>query len=314
MIGAAGTIPTALVYISLHSAGSVSYICAIIFPMNWKTKAFIGFAKMVRPGWRANALFGFFSGALKAAGPRRGVAMKNAEIVFPDKTADERKRIVDESYESMIWTGLEVMSMQRDPSLVDKWAVEVVGREHVEEAFSRGKGVICVSAHIGNWEHSAAWIGRNCRAVGIVRHSDDPFQRELIETLRENLGLRTLDKHEPMLRAVSILKRNEMLGLLCDQHEDGFKAPFFGREAGTVQGPAVFAYLTHAPIIPIYGKRLEPFRFRIVIGPEIKLEKGPDRESTIADTTIKINRELEKMVLAAPGQWLWQHRRYREIE
>ena len=282
--------------------------------MNWKVKAFLGFAKTVKPGWRANSLFAVLSGALKAAGPRRGVAMKNAQIVFPGKSEAERKAIIDESYDSMIWTGLEVMSMQRDPSLVDKWAVEVEGQEHVDEAFARGRGIIAVSAHIGNWEHSAAWIGRNCRAVGIVRHSDSPFQKELIETSRETLGLHTMDKREPMLRAVSVLKSNGMLGLLCDQHEDGFKAPFFGRETGTVQGPAVFAHLTQAPILPIHGERLAPFRFRIVIGPEIKWEKGPDRAATLADITVRINRELEKMVLSVPGQWLWQHRRYREMD
>ena len=131
--------------------------------------------------------------------------------------------------------------------------------------------------------------------------------------MRENLGLFTMSKHEPMLRAVSVIKKNKMLGLLCDQHEEGFKAPFFGCETGTAQGPAVFAYLTRAPLIPIHGERLAPFRFRIVIGPEIKWKKGPDRESTLADITLKINRELEKMVLAAPGQWLWQHRRFREL-
>ena len=281
--------------------------------MDWKTKAFIGFAKKIKPGWRADSLFRLLAGAIKLAGPRRAVAMKNAQLVFPRKTAAECRKIVDESYDSMIWTGVEALAMQRDPSLVENWTAEVSGREHLDEAFSRGRGVLGISAHIGNWEHTAAWVGRNYRAVGIVRHADSPFQKELIEMMRENLGLFTMSKHEPMLRAVSVIKKNKMLGLLCDQHEEGFKAPFFGCETGTAQGPAVFAYLTRAPLIPIHGERLAPFRFRIVIGSEIKWEKGPDRESTLACITLKINRELEKMVLAAPGQWLWQHRRFREL-
>ena len=299
--------------LTVSKAVSPVFLCYDAY-MDWKVKALIGFAKKIKPGWRADSLFCLLAGALRLAGTRRAVAMKNAEIVFPYKTAAERCKIVNESYDSIIWTGIEALSLQRDPSLVDEWTVEVSGQEYLDAAFARGIGVLGVSAHIGNWEHTAAWIGRRYRAVGIVRHADNAFQKDLIETMRENLGLFTMSKREPMLRAVGVLKKNEMLGLLCDQHEDGFKAPFFGRETGTAKGPAVFAYLTHAPIIPIHGERLSPFHFRIVIGPEIKWEKGPDREATISDITVKINKALEKMVLAAPGQWLWQHRRYREIE
>ncbi len=115
--------------------------------------------------------------------------------------------MLDGSYRSMIWTGIEMLSWQRDPSLVDKWIVEIEGREHMDQAFALGKGVIVVSAHCGNWEHAAAWLGRNCKGVAVVRHSDDPFQRELIDTLRQNGGLRTLGKDEPMTRAVGILRK-----------------------------------------------------------------------------------------------------------
>ena len=78
------------------------------------------------------------------------------------------------------------------PLLVDKWIVEIEGREH-GPGFCGNRGVIVVSAH-RELEHAAAWLGRNCRGVGVVRHSDDPFQRELIDTLRRNGGLRTLGK------------------------------------------------------------------------------------------------------------------------
>ena len=57
------------------------------------------------------------------AGPRRAVAMKNAQLVFPRKTAAECRKLVEESYDSMIWTGVEALAMQRDPSLVEKWAL-----------------------------------------------------------------------------------------------------------------------------------------------------------------------------------------------
>lgn len=270
---------------------------------------------MIQPGWRANLLFGFFARALKLVGPRRAVAMKNTEIVFPDKTLTERKKIVDDSYDCMIWTGLEVMAMQRDPSLVDRWNVGVTGIEHVEKAFARGRGIIAISAHIGNWEHCAAWLSRECRGVGIARYSDSPVQRELIAALRDNIGTVTMGKEEPMIRVIKLLKNNCTVGIICDQHagSEGIEVPFFGIPTGTVQGAAVFAYLTGAAIIPIYSLREAPFRLRVLVEPEITWEKGANRDETVRDITLKINHNMERMIRANPGQWLWQHRRWREI-
>ena len=260
-------------------------------------------------------LFGLFARALKLVRPRRTVAMKNTEIVFPEKTAAERKKIVDDSYDCMIWTGLEVMAMQRDPSLVDRWNVGVTGMEHVEKAFARGKGIIAISAHIGNREHCAAWLSRECKGTGIARYSDSPVQRELIATLRGNLGTVTMGKEEPMMRVIKLLRHNCTTGIICDQHAggEGIEVPFFGIPTGTVQGAAVFAYLTGAAIIPIYSLREAPFRLRILVEPEITWEKGANRDETVRDITLKINQNMERMIRANPGQWLWQHRRWREI-
>ena len=282
--------------------------------MDRKLRFFIRFAKMIRPGWRATALFYFLFIPVRLIAPRKKVAQKNIELVFPDKTDAEKKKMLDGSYRSMIWTGIEMLSWQRDPSLVDKWIVEIEGREHMDEAFARGKGVIVVSAHCGNWEHAAAWLGRNCKGVGVVRHSDDPFQRELIDTLRRNGGLRTLGKDEPMTRAVGILRKNELIGLAADQHGggDGIMVPFFGHETSTFQGAAVFAWISGAPILPYQSIRIEPFRFRLVIGPPIEWEKGKDREATFKSLTAKVNLELEKIIHRAPEQYLWQHKRFKE--
>ena len=283
--------------------------------MNWKVNVCLKFAKTIQPGWRANLLASFLLNPLKLIAPRRTVAEKNIALVFPEKTEEERKKILYESYDSMIWTGIEMLAWQRDPSLVDKWTVKIEGKEYLDEAFANGKGAIALSAHVGNWEHGAAWVGRNCKAFGVVRHSDSPFQKELINNLRLSTGLRILGKEEPMTRAIGILKKNEMLGLLSDQHggREGTMIPFFGQMTSTVQGAAVFAWLTGAQILPIQSLRLEPFCFKIIIDPPIKWEKGPDRDSTVRDLTMQANIELEKMIRRAPGQWLWQHRRFREI-
>jgi KDO2-lipid IV(A) lauroyltransferase len=88
--------------------------------------------------------------------------------------------------------------------------------------------------------------------------------------------------------------------------------PLFGLETSTVQGPAVFAYLTKKPIIPVFTHRIAPFRHVIKLGSPIEWEDTGDRGKTIYGITRKVNEAVEQIILEAPDQWLAQHRRFRE--
>lgn len=284
--------------------------------MDKKVKAFISFAHLIQPGRRASALAVPLAALLKIAGPRRDVARRNIMLCFPELSKKERSKLLAESYESMIWTGVEMLAWQKDPTLIDRMVVEEEGRRYIDDALAAGKGAIVFSGHLGNWELSAAWMSRHYPFWGVVRHSDNPFLKELIETLRERGGLRVISKDENMMKVVSLLRRNEIFGALSDQHGggEGKPVPFFGQQTSTVCGPAAFSVLTGAPLIPLAFKRLEPFRFRLTVRPPIERPpKEMKRDDAINFLTRRVNEEYEAMIRSNPGQWLWQHRRFREI-
>ena len=59
--------------------------------------------------------------------------------------------------------------------------VEVVGREHVEAAFAGGRGVLCITAHIGNWEMHGLTHGWMFGPISVVaRPIDNPDLRDEI--------------------------------------------------------------------------------------------------------------------------------------
>lgn len=283
--------------------------------MDWKVKATLKFARHIEPGWRANTLAACLGVPLRLIGPRAAVAMKNIDVVFPELSRAEKKTILRQSYDNMIWTGIETLAQQRDPAVRLTWIEEVEGREHFTDGLTGGRGIIGLAGHIGNWELAASILSAGVKITAVIRHSDNAFYSELIDTMRARAGVKTLDKREPMIRGVSVLRRNETFGIMPDQYggPEGIKVPFFGVETSTLPGPAVFAYLTGAPIIPIQLIRLEPFKFKMIIDPPVQWRKLEDRESTIRDITVKVNQCLEKMVRRAPGQWLWQHRRFMEL-
>ena len=283
--------------------------------MDWKVRLSLKMAHLIKPGRRANFLASFLILLIKLIGPRKKVASENIKLVFPNISKEEEEKILSESYESMVWTGIELLALHRDPSKFEDWVKCVGGLEYLNEALAKGKGVICVAPHISNWEFANIWLGKQGNAASIVRESDSSFQKDLIAELRSTGNVKLIDKKEPMTRALSYLKKNGILGIVADQHagEEGIKAPFFGYETGSVVGPAVFAYLTGATILPLTFYRAAPFKIKISFDSPIVWEKGIDRDSTIKNITTLVNQAMERHILKVPGQWLWQHRRFREI-
>lgn len=270
--------------------------------------------KAIKPGRRAAALVRFAAGCAELAQPRRSVAEKNLELVFPGISKERKAQLLKECYESLAWTGAELFGWQDNPELINEWTVEVEGRQYIDDALKLGKGVLFLTAHIGNWEHAAAWIGRNYGSYGIAQHNKSPFQKELISRLRAVSGLKVIGKEEPMTRIVSILKKNGLVGIVSDQHAggDGIQVPLFGKAVSTAQGLAVFSWLTKAPIIPGRSIRLAPYRFKMQFLPPIAWEKLATREETLYDISRRANEVIEKWVLDTPGQWLWLHKRFKE--
>jgi KDO2-lipid IV(A) lauroyltransferase len=131
--------------------------------------------------------------------------------------------------------------------------------------------------------------------------------------MRKNAGVRFISKTAPMTQALGVLKRNEFLAIMPDQHGggEGLSAPLFGIETSTPRGAAVFAYLTKKPLIPVYTHRIAPFKHVMRFGDPVAWKRSENREDTVLSITCAVNAEVERIIKEAPGQWLAQHRRFR---
>jgi KDO2-lipid IV(A) lauroyltransferase len=280
--------------------------------MDIRAKAVDFLAGILRPGRATDGFAAFLSCLLNIAGPRRNVAAQNLSVVLPDASPEKIKRLLNETYNHLVWVAIEFIMLQRDPRQALDW-VTAENAELLDDL--NGKGAILVTGHVGNWELLAAWLAqRGHKLTAIIRESDDSAERGLIERMRTHCGVKCMSKTTAMMSVVSLLKRGEFLGILPDQHggAHGLRVPFFGIETSTSQGPAFFAYLTGKPIIMVFSHRISPCRHKVRVAPPIEWKKLNTREETIIDITRRINIELERIILDAPGQWLAQHRRFRE--
>lgn len=180
--------------------------------------------------------------------------------------------------------------------------VNLENAEALREASARGKGVLVVTAHLGNWEVGGAVIaalGYPLNAVALPQ----PSKRldRLFNEQRASRGIRVLPLGHAAFSIVRCLKRGEIVALLGDRNfnHQTERYEFFGAPALLPRGPAWLAAQTGAPLVPSFLLRQEDDTFLLRCHPPIYPEEAGS-EAAIRAAWLAA---LEKEIAAAPWQW-----------
>jgi KDO2-lipid IV(A) lauroyltransferase len=261
---------------------------------------------------RLGGAFGALAHALDAR--RRRTARENLRHAFPELTEAERRRTARRCFRHFGAAFCDALSAARfDPVELCR-RVTLVGLEHLLEAEARGRGVIVLSAHYGNWEIVPPMVALASGPMASVgRPADNPRVDREIQALRTRLGNRSIPKRGAVRELFRILGAGGRVGLLVDQRvraEEGIDVPFFGRPALTSPIVAKLALRTGAAIVPAFGDHLPDGRYRVEFLPPI-LAQGEDDEATAYALTRRCLEVCEAVILRAPERWLWLHRRWK---
>lgn len=245
----------------------------------------------------------------------RRVALANLERAGVGGTPERTRRLARRAFEHLGILSAEFLQM---PRLIARGTLERTcrfeGIEHLEAAKGRGRGVIIVTGHLGNFEIAAlavAAAGYDLRSVS--RPIENPWVETYVQRLRGVTGQRILPKRQAMRGMVQCLREGGFLVLMMDQDQrkEGIFVPFFGREASTVRSPAVLSIKFGAPIVPMFTWRTGSGRHVVIATEPVEPPEGTDREDAVRDLTARITARLEEAIRAHPDQWLWMHQRWK---
>lgn len=236
---------------------------------------------------------------------------------------DERERIargVRRHTARLVHEWLWMARAAHSPALrerVERWIDrEVEFDASVEQLLARarrGKGVLIVSAHLGNWELLAAALrrlGLDGAVVGLRKRNDS--SADWLVSLRAGLGVRSLAQDCSPREVLSVLSGGSTLGLVCDLHArrlDNVLAPFFGRPAPTMSAPAALARASGLPLTPVRCVRIGE-RYRLSVEPDLEFVRDGDRHEATLDLLTRMNGVFERWIRATPDQWAWHQRRW----
>src|SRR5438477_7322328 len=182
-------------------------------------------------------------------------------------------------------------------------SIRVDGWEHVEMAYTYGKGVVFATGHIGNWDMAgAAFVARGRTVSALVETLEPARWNERVQRTRTAAGVKAIPIENGPRAMIAALRNQEGLAVLVDRplEEDGVAVTFFGRPTRVRSGAATLALRTGSPVVPAALVR-DPggLGYLAHIGPPIVGQKGDDASMVMQG----IMSWLEGIIRRYPDQW-----------
>ena len=224
---------------------------------------------------------------------------------------DELIRIAKKSFENLAINVLEYPRFDRETDF--SRVIRCDNPEIADALHRKGQGIIFFCGHQSNWE--ALFLDGTSRMKGIAIGKSIKNTRlyRWIVSIREKMGGRIIAPRNAVKEGLRALRKGIFIGIVGDQGmpDSGYSFPFLGRRAWTSTAPALLAYKTHSPIIVATTRRVKG-GYRIHYSDPI----WPDLTKPLDTETIRMMNLsltlLQESIKASPGEWLWQHNRWKQ--
>lgn len=247
---------------------------------------------------------------------KREIMAKELSLILPGKNRSEITRIVKKSFINYVLSEMEVLLYPVMNEKYIKKNVVIEGIEHLDNAISKGKGVLLFQAHFGAFQMTMPSIGysgykmnqisasasvwKDGSSSGIQRKSFDikaGYEYTLpVKHISINASLR------PVFRA---LENKEIVGITVDGGGGNKIVPisFLRRTAYFQQGGADIALRTGAIIVPAFIITERGLRHRLIIKPPISIPETAGREDKIRIVMEEFSKMLEELVYLYPDHY-----------
>jgi len=242
--------------------------------------------------------------------PQRRVARINLGLCFPELSARQRARLLRRHFAALGMGVVELAMSWWGPERRLRRLVQIEGLENLQEALTRGKGALLLSAHFTTLEVGGRLLALHAPFAVMYRDQKNRLFDAVMLRGRER-NFRAAVHRNDVRGLLHCLKQNLPVWYAPDQNFAGTQsvfAPFFGIPAATSSATARLARTSGAPVVPFFPERLpggQGYRLRIL--PALDDFPGGDA----AADTARINRLIEEQVRRVPEQYFWVHRHFK---
>ena len=248
----------------------------------------------------------------------RNLALGNLKLALGDTVAlSTRKMIARKSFKATGRGILDSLRYKDIPPDKMRQLISIEGLEHLEAALKKGKGIICVSAHLGSFTLLGYRLSIEGYKVNfIARHMRYKNLEHTFKNICDAAGQKVIF-NRPIFtcirQCIKILSQKEILIIELDQNfgTEGIDVNFFGRSAQVAMGPVVLAQHTQAVIVPMFVISNDGNTHVIKIESPIDLNFTKDDHESRRQNLQKVVDVVERFIRKYPGQWLnWIHKQW----
>jgi KDO2-lipid IV(A) lauroyltransferase len=274
----------------------------------------VGLAEVL-PRRIGTTLFGWLGAAAYRLMTRsRRVALANLKLVYGSTIPDtDIRRIARRAFINLGRFAFDTARMRKTTPQKAKQIIRATGTEHLESALARGKGVVALTGHVGNWELLGAYFTMQGYPLTVLATDmKDPRLNNLLLDIRTSSGLKVVERSKGLPAALRCLKRGEILGALIDQDTavDSIVIDFLGQPAKTPVGPVKLAARTGSPVLPVAMLMTDDGDYQVEIKEPITVGGNG---SSLEEDVEKCSKAVEDFIYRNPSQWVWMHKRWKSV-
>ena len=246
----------------------------------------------------------------------RRVTEINLKSAYPELSESEREQLTRRSLKSQCMTYAESVKIWGS---APEFALEQIKAVHGEDIFldalQNPNGTLAVVPHFGTWELMNAWVNLHTAPVIMYKPSKNPDVDRFMLEARQRLNATLVPTDETGVRALfKHLKQGGFAAILPDhvpKESGGIYSPFCGQNALSSTLLSKLAAKTQCSVIGLSCLRREDLSGFELYVQTLSAEINAKDLQLSVDT---LNKEMERMINAAPEQYLWGYKRFRKLE
>ena len=241
---------------------------------------------------------------------RRFIACVNLELAFPELKSEQHKLLIRKHFISLGISVFDTAFAWWGSNKRLKCLREIEGFEHLLAAQKQNKGIILLSTHTTSLELGPRLLAMHSPLHAVYR----PHQNELFDLVVKNIRTKNYGKtisRNNIREMIRSLKNGDMVWYAQDQspnNKNTVIAPFFNIPTATNSSTSKIANLGNALIVPFFTFR-EENGYRLIFLPTLEQFPNENHEN---DAEV-INSLIEKQIRTHPDQYLWVHKRFKDL-
>jgi KDO2-lipid IV(A) lauroyltransferase len=244
------------------------------------------------------------------------IVKRNLKFIYPEWSWDRIQKVSKRVFQNMAITLLEICQMtclSREDILRK---VRIRGKDNLLNGMKNPKGLILISAHLGNWEMAHVFASCYVRTplVLVARKIRPKVLNQWVHQVRTRFGSVVLDKAGALPKMARILHHGGPVGVLIDQgtlRSEGIEVAFFGKTVTATPAAAILARRYNSPVVPAFCIREGDGSLTLLVEPPLDLKRTKDMPGDLQVNTQMMNDAIEQAVKAYPEQWFWFHKRWK---